>query len=59
MSLVDIALVEAYLSNMQLALQNLNVPYAESLLEHALELLVQPCTIPPLPMQIEVGIGLD
>jgi serine/threonine protein phosphatase PrpC len=59
MSPVDIALVEAYLSNMHLALQNLNVPCAESLLEHALELLVQPCTIPPLPMQIEVGIGLD
>lgn len=59
MSSVDIALVEAYLSNMQHALQNLDVSCAEALLEHALELLVQPCALPSLPMQIEVGISLD
>ncbi len=59
MSTADLALVQAYLSNMQLALHNLDVPCAESHLGHALELLAQPDVAQPLPMQIHVGVGLD
>ncbi len=57
----DIALVQAYLANMQFALHNLDVPCAETLLAHALELLAQPCPPLPfhLPMQLSVGVGLD
>ena len=59
MSSVDIALVQAYLSNMRLALHNLDVPCAESFLEHAQELLAQPQAPLSLSMQIDVGVGLD
>src|SRR5450755_3194039 len=59
MSSVDIALVQAYLSNMRLALHNLDVPCAESFLEHAQELLAQPLAPLSLSMQIDVGVGLD
>src|SRR6266516_2683692 len=59
MSPVDIALVQAYLSNMRLALHNLDVPCAESFLEHAQELLAQPQAPLSLSMQIDVGVGLD
>ncbi len=61
MSTVDIALVQAYLSHMQLALQHFDIPCATSHLEHAMELLIPPCTLlpPHLPMQIEVGMRLD
>jgi serine/threonine protein phosphatase PrpC len=57
----DVALVQAYLSNLQIALQNFDVSSAESFLEHTLELLAQPDTprALQLPMQIDVGIGLD
>jgi serine/threonine protein phosphatase PrpC len=61
MSTIDVALVQAYLSNMQLALQNLDVPCAELHLDHALELLAQPDAPQSLclPMQIDVGVSLD
>jgi len=61
MATVDLALVQAYLSNMQFALQNLDVSCAESHLGHALELLAQPDVKAPLhlPMQVDVGVGLD
>ena len=41
----DIALVQAYLANMQFALHNLDVPCAETLLAHVVELLAQPCPV--------------
>src|SRR6267142_845515 len=60
MSTVDITLVQAYLSNMRLALQNLDVPSAESHLEHVQTLLAQqPQVALSLPMRINVGVGLD
>lgn len=61
MSTVDIALVRAYLANVQTSLQNLDVSHAEILVECAQKLLAQP----PAPlsfdlsMQMSVGVGLN
>ena len=57
----DMALVQAYLTNMQMALQNLDVPHAEALLE-SVQHLISPPSSPSLvcsPMHIDVGVGLD
>lgn len=55
------ALVQAYLTNIQQALQNLDVVRAQALIEHALKLVEPPCTSLPFhhPMQIASGVGLD
>src|SRR6266581_3237910 len=61
MSAVESALVKAYLTNVQLALHQFDVSYAEVLLEHALDLMTQ--SYPPLPaspaLQFSVGTSLD
>jgi serine/threonine protein phosphatase PrpC len=61
---VDLALVQAYLHNVQMALINDQPQHASSLLDHALTLLGQPVAAqgsvaPHLPLHIDVGIGLD
>lgn len=56
----DMALVQAYLTNMQMALQNLDVLHAETLLDSVQKILDLPYASPPYsPMQISVGVGLD
>jgi serine/threonine protein phosphatase PrpC len=61
MSAVESALVKAYLTNVQLALHQFDIPYAEVLLEHALDLMNQ--SLPPLPaspaLQFSLGTSLD
>src|SRR5260370_18109707 len=61
MSAVESSLVKAYLTNVQLALHQFDIPYAEVLLEHALDLMDQ--SLPPLPaspaLQFSVGTSLD
>lgn len=60
MSTATMALVEAYLSNMQLALKDLDVPRAEVLLTHTLELITQGRSYPRhQPMRLAVSVGLD
>jgi serine/threonine protein phosphatase PrpC len=57
----DLVLVQAYLENMQMALHNLDVQHAETLLESVQKLLVSSgttLTYSP-PMHISVGVGLD
>src|SRR5205807_2339723 len=63
---VDLALVGAYLHNVQLALVNDQPQHAELLLAHALELLAPALTgqhlafLPTdLPIQLSAGVGLD
>jgi serine/threonine protein phosphatase PrpC len=63
---VDLALVGAYLHNLQLALVNDQPQHAELLLAHALELMAtaltgqHPAFLPSdLPIQLSAGIGLD
>jgi serine/threonine protein phosphatase PrpC len=63
---VDLALVGAYLHNVQLALANDQPQHAELLLAHALELLApaltgqHPAFLPnDLPVQLSAGVGLD
>jgi serine/threonine protein phosphatase PrpC len=63
---VDLALVGAYLHNLQLALTNEQPQHAELLLAHALHLLSPPLSgqhpafLPTdLPIQLSVGVGLD
>lgn len=57
----DMALVEAYLANMQMALQNLDVQHAETLLESVQKLLMSShaTLVSSPPMHISVGVGLD
>lgn len=57
----DMALVQAYLTNVRMALQNLDVPYAETLLESVQEILTAPSVSCPFnsSMHISVGVGLD
>ena len=57
----DMALVQAYLANVQMALQNLDVTRAETLLESVQKFLMPSgVTLPSHPpMHISVGIGLD
>ncbi len=63
---VDLALVGAYLHNVQLALVNDQPQHAELLLAHALQLMApaltgqHPAFLPTdLPIQLSVGVGLD
>ena len=63
---VDLALVGAYLHNLQLALVNDQPQHAELLLAHALQLMAPPLTcqhpafLPTdLPIQLSAGVGLD
>ncbi len=61
---VDLALVQAYLHNVQVALANNQSQHAASLLRHALTLLGQPVAAqgsvaPHLPLHLDVGISLD
>jgi serine/threonine protein phosphatase PrpC len=63
---VDLALVGAYLHNVQLALVNDQLQHAELLLAHALRLLSpaligqHPALLPSdLPIQFSAGVGLD
>ena len=61
MATTDMALVQAYLANVQMALQNLDVPHAETLLE-SIQNLLKPQGAPlPFcsPVELSVGIGLD
>jgi serine/threonine protein phosphatase PrpC len=57
----DMALVQAYLTNMQMALQNLDVLHAETLLDSVQKILELPYDSPLCnsPMHISVGVGLD
>jgi serine/threonine protein phosphatase PrpC len=57
----DMALVQAYLANVQMALQNLDVLHAETLLESVQKILIPPGVSSPFssPMHISVGVGLD
>ncbi len=64
--LVDLALVGAYLHNLQLALVNDQPQHAELLLAHALHLMApalthqHPAVLPTdLPIQLSAGVGLD
>jgi serine/threonine protein phosphatase PrpC len=61
MSAIESALVQAYLTNVQLALHQFDIPYAEVLLERALHLMAQ--SLPPLPaspaLQFSLGTSLD
>jgi serine/threonine protein phosphatase PrpC len=61
MSTIDTVLMQAYLANIQAALQNLDVPHAEMLVTCAQKLLAQPSAPSPadLPTQISTSIGLD
>jgi serine/threonine protein phosphatase PrpC len=57
----DLVLVQAYLENMQMALHNLDVQHAETLLESVQKLFLSSdttLTCSP-PMHISVGVGLD
>jgi serine/threonine protein phosphatase PrpC len=63
---VDLALVGAYLHNLQLALVNDQPQHAELLLAHAMELMApaltgqHPACLPAnLPIQFSAGVGLD
>src|SRR3989440_5696683 len=63
---VDLALVGAYLHNLQLALVNDQPQHAEVLLAHTLELIApaltgqHPAFLPTdLPVQLSAGVGLD
>jgi PPM family protein phosphatase len=63
---VDLALVGAYLHNLQLALVNDQAQHAELLLAHALRLMSpalsgrHPALLPTdLPIQLSAGVGLD
>ena len=63
---VDLALVGAYLHNLQLALVNDQPQHAELLLAHALHLMApaltdqHPAVLPTdLPIQLSAGVGLD
>ena len=63
---VDLALVGAYLHNLQLALVNDQPQHAELLLAHALQLMApaltgqHPAFLPAdLPIQLSAGVGLD
>jgi len=63
---VDLALVGAYLHNLQLALVNDQPQHAELLLAHALHLMApaltgqHPAVVPTdLPIQLSAGVGLD
>ncbi len=63
---VDLALVGAYLHNLQLALAIDQPQHAELLLAHALQLMApaltgQPPALLPtdLPIQFSAGVGLD
>jgi len=63
---VDLALVGAYLHNLQLALVNDQPQHAELLLAHALHLMApaltgqHPALLPTdLPVQLFAGVGLD
>ncbi len=63
---VDLALVGAYLHNVQLALVNEQPQHAELLLAHALQLMAPALTRQPpallptdLPIQFSAGVGLD
>lgn len=60
MSPLDTALVRAYLANVQAALQQRDVPRAETFIESVQKLLAQP-SVPSSdqPMQMHIGIGLD
>ncbi len=57
----DMALVQAYLTNVHMALQNLDVLHAETLLDSVQKILELPCasSSPYSPMHISVGVGLD
>jgi serine/threonine protein phosphatase PrpC len=54
----DVNLIHAYLTNVQIALQNLDIPHAETLLESVQKILIPPVT-PASPVKLSVGIGLD
>lgn len=63
---VDVALIEAYLHNLQLALMNDQAQHAEVLLAHIMELMAQAtadqlsCALPAaLPISLSAGVGLD
>src|SRR5205823_1945950 len=63
---IDLALVEAYLHNLQLALVNNQPQHVEMLLAHALQLMApslnsQSSALLPtaLPLQLSAGVGLD
>ena len=63
---VDLALIGAYLHNLQLALVNDQPQHAELLLAHTLELMApaltgqHPAFLPTdLPIQLSAGVGLD
>ncbi len=60
---VDLALVQAYLHNVQMALINDQPQHASSLLDHVLTLLGQPVVAQGsaashLPLHLDIGIGL-